>query len=72
MNEQSPEIKALLQTDEEFNQLAAQHHQCASQLHGGSQRAKSVVLMRRWNAEHGHDHVAGERFDDAPVAAHDL
>jgi uncharacterized protein YdcH (DUF465 family) len=33
MNEQSPEIKALLQTDEEFNQLAAQHHQLEDRLH---------------------------------------
>ena len=33
MNEQSPEIKALLQTDEEFNQLAAQHHQFEDRLH---------------------------------------
>ena len=32
MNEQSPEIKALLQTDEEFKQLAAQHHQLEDQL----------------------------------------
>ena len=32
MNEQSPEIKALLQTDEEFNQLAAQHHQLEDRL----------------------------------------
>jgi uncharacterized protein YdcH (DUF465 family) len=32
MNEQSPEIKALLQTDEEFQQLAAQHHQLEDQL----------------------------------------
>ena len=33
MNEQAPEIKALLQTDEEFNQLAAQHHQLEDRLH---------------------------------------
>ena len=33
MNEQSPEIKALLQTDEEFTQLAAQHHQLEDRLH---------------------------------------
>ena len=32
MNEQSPEIKALLQTDEEFQQLADQHHQLEDQL----------------------------------------
>lgn len=32
MNEQSAEIKALLQTDEEFKQLAAQHHQLEDQL----------------------------------------
>ena len=32
MNEQSPDIKALLQTDEEFKQLAAQHHQLEDQL----------------------------------------
>ena len=32
MNEQAPEIKALLQTDEEFNQLAAQHHQLEDRL----------------------------------------
>lgn len=33
MNEQSPELKALLQTDEELNQLAAQHHQLEDRLH---------------------------------------
>ena len=33
MKEQSPEIKALLQTDEEFTQLAAQHHQLEDRLH---------------------------------------
>ena len=33
MNEQSAEIKALLQSDEEFNQLAAQHHQLEDRLH---------------------------------------
>ena len=33
MNEQSPEIKALLQSDEEFKQLAAQHHQLEDRLH---------------------------------------
>ncbi len=33
MNEQSPEILALLQTDEEFNHLAAQHHQLEDRLH---------------------------------------
>lgn len=33
MNEQSAEIKALLQTDEEFTQLAAQHHQLEDRLH---------------------------------------
>src|SRR6476620_11095114 len=32
MNEQAPEIKALLQTDEEFNQLAVQHHQLEDRL----------------------------------------
>ena len=33
MNEQSPELKALLQTDDELNQLAAQHHQLEDRLH---------------------------------------
>ena len=33
MNEQSPEIQALLRSDEEFNQLAAQHHQLEDRLH---------------------------------------
>ena len=34
MNEQSQDLKALLlQTDEEFNQLAAQHHELEHRLH---------------------------------------
>ena len=33
MNEQSPEIQALLRSDEEFVQLAAQHHQLEDRLH---------------------------------------
>ena len=33
MREQSPDREALLQTDEEFNQLAAQHHQLDDRLH---------------------------------------
>jgi uncharacterized protein YdcH (DUF465 family) len=34
MNEQSQDIKAvLLQTDDEFNQLATQHHQLEDRLH---------------------------------------
>jgi uncharacterized protein YdcH (DUF465 family) len=33
MNEQSPELKALLQTDDELNRLAAQHHQLEDRLH---------------------------------------
>ena len=32
MNEQSPEIKALLQTDEELHQLAAMHHDLEDRL----------------------------------------
>ena len=32
MNEQSPEIQALLKTDEEFSKLAAQHHQLEDRL----------------------------------------
>ena len=34
MNEQSQDLRALLlQTDEEFNQLAAKHHELESRLH---------------------------------------
>jgi hypothetical protein len=34
MNEQSQDLKALLlQTDEEFNQLATQHHELEDRLH---------------------------------------
>lgn len=33
MNEQSPEIQVLLRIDEEFGQLAAQHHQLEDRLH---------------------------------------
>ena len=34
MNEQAQDLKALLlQTDEEFNQLAAQHHELEHRLH---------------------------------------
>ena len=33
MNEQSPDIQALLRSDEEFSQLAAQHHQLEDRLH---------------------------------------
>ena len=32
MNEQAPEIKELLQSDDEFNRLAAQHHQLEDRL----------------------------------------
>jgi uncharacterized protein YdcH (DUF465 family) len=33
MNEQSPDIQALLRSDEEFSRLAAQHHQLEDRLH---------------------------------------
>ena len=33
MTEQSPELKVLLQSDEEITELAAQHHQLESRLH---------------------------------------
>ena len=33
MNEQAPDVQGLLQTDEEFSHLAAQHHELESRLH---------------------------------------